>query len=267
MRDATFKRWKRFLGKSEILDTYLHKSLLYTNTFVEDIYPNVPIDVYNLVVDASVGLLIHIKLLDNLIDSPTDEAKRKFLAFSELLCSSKCKFAELFAPLFSKKQFGEIWSIYVGRSVSSISKRFEGRLLEPTNIWEMSAFISLTPYSILVAKNLVAQSNVSDVIAQSELWQEIIKHTFTAKQIIDDLIDLQEDLGNQTITPITFRLKNHSGHTKFISELEASIKDSCEQASSHFKIAVEIASKIEADGWKRLCINWLVETQSFMKSS
>jgi hypothetical protein len=238
---------------------------MYTDAFAQDIYPNIHPDNLALIVDASIELLIYIKLLDNLIDNSNQKAKQNFLEFSELICSSKEKFRQSLSHLPTQTTFDEVWSLYVGKSINAISRRMLGRLSKADRAWEMSAFIGLTPYTLLSVLYVFDHNSISSYSMKLEVWQKIIRHTFIAKQIIDDLSDLLEDLRNGTITPFISTLEPYSGSINFIANLHANIPIYCRQALLQLEKVVNLTSTIQAKSWQEICIAWQSDIHNLIK--
>jgi len=243
-----FRYWQGRLGDFPNLESLTYRSLLYTGTFAADIAADLQPDAYWTIANASIGLFLFIKSLDDLLDKSTLEAKLTFLKTLKLLPEFKREFRK-----YLGSEFDKWWTRCVNTSLEAKSARLQGSL-DVSRLWEMSAFIALTPYTLLAA----TQQDLSEV------WYQIIQHTFQAKQILDDLCDLAEDLENRSTTPIILELQRHVGTMHWIINLNALAIDRLREAHKELTIAIDIATSQGAKAWAHLCSMWLSKVNGFI---
>jgi hypothetical protein len=100
------------------------------------------------------------------------------------------------------------------------------------------------------------KGSIANFTTEIEHWRTLIKHSYIAKQALDDIIDLMEDAEHKTLSPIRQKLQDFVGTSEFVSQLRFAVVCNAKIAVEHLKTAKKLALDVNAFNWSSLCLTW-----------
>ena len=130
----------------------------------------------------------------------------------------------------------------------------EGNDTNVDDSWEMSRCLQLVPFACIGAAS--KGTDMRTIERERRQWTTMFRHSYIAKQILDDMVDIWEDTRQRTKTPFTQHLHLHN-KTLDLKRLRETIVEHARCAVEHLTSAQTLAKDIGADNWAGACAKWL----------
>ncbi len=251
--------------KDDSLHSIIDRAAFYVEAFTEDIFPKIGVTDFAKIGCGTIGLFVYIKAFDNFVDSKSDKTASQFLALANQIEKARFQFCGVWTRASQARLFETLWHSSTSTTFSALHARLRGDL-KSKSAWRMSAFVVVCPASLLAARQLQRAENKGEFERSIRDWRKIVQHVFAAKQMMDDLHDFPEDLGNHTRTEITDQLLSVTGTEKAFNGLAQIMQKHLRQTELELLAAKQLLESRDSRFWTKVCDGWREEVLRHQRS-